>query len=330
MVKEVMVAKEISKRFKELRALDNVSLSFFEGEIFSLLGPNGAGKSTLIKISAGTLEADSGKVIFSGSKGVLSDKETSRVISVVPQEECFYRAFSAEENIKFFGTLYGYSGTELQERTDLLLEWLKLDRFRNKTSSKLSGGYRRLLNIACSLVHDPKIIFMDEPTVGLDPKMRKLVWNKIRNLRDLGKTVCLTTHYMDEAQELSDRVALIVDGHIALGGAPDELIAEYGGASTLILALSEKIGIDLIVAVKEIAPTSQISVDENVITVSLSHKDVHRAIPEIYKAISNSSLKVMSSFRKEPDLEDVFIHVTGEKLREKGRNEVVEAGKQGA
>ena len=207
--------KGITKSYGKFKVLGGVSLNVAEGEIFGFLGPNGAGKSTLIKILLGFEKQNSGSFSFSLGGKTLLNSEVKKRVSIVPQDLCFYLDFSVEKNLEIMGALYGLGGMELHKRIECLLETWSLKGFRSRRAKNLSGGYKRLLNIACGLINDPAIIFLDEPTVGLDPKIRKTFWEKIINLKTEGKTIILTTHYMDEAEQLCDRVALIVKGKIA-------------------------------------------------------------------------------------------------------------------
>jgi ABC-2 type transport system ATP-binding protein len=227
MKRKVLTAENLRKSYRKKEVLRGLSLSIRQGEIFGLLGPNGAGKSTFTKIATGLEKPDSGEIKYFNKPLAQNLDEVKRKIAVIPQEESFYREFSVEENIAFFGRLYGLRGQELKKRVDHLLEWLELKPFKKMPARYLSGGYRRLLNTACSLVHDPKMVFMDEPTVALDPGIRQMYWKKIKELKKEGKTICLTTHYMDEAEKLSDRIALIVKGKILVQGSPQKLVKKY-------------------------------------------------------------------------------------------------------
>lgn len=227
MPQEILVVKNINKSFGKSAVLQGINLVLKEKEIFGLLGPNAAGKSTLAKIMIGSLKPDSGSVHYYGKELFSNKNEINKFIALVPQEEYFYRDFSSKRNLEFCGMLYGLKGKELNETVSFLLDWLNLKNFKDVTSSKLSGGYRRLLNMACSLVHSPKIVFMDEPTVGLDPKMRRIFWGKIRELRESGATIVLTTHYMDEAESLCDRIAFVMGGRILDEGNPSEIVKKY-------------------------------------------------------------------------------------------------------
>ena len=228
-MENILEAKAITKSFKAQQVLKGISFEIKEGEILGLLGPNAAGKSTLSKIVMGRLKADSGKIFFEGNDLNYNKNIISKHFSLVPQEEYFYKDFTIKENLDFFGMIYNLDETERENRREYLIKWLGLSRFRNKRAVDLSGGYRRLLNIACSLCHDPKIIFMDEPTVALDPAARKDIWDKIFELKKQGKTIVITTHYIHEAEYLCDNVILMMEGKVLEQGNPKELKKKYKG-----------------------------------------------------------------------------------------------------
>ncbi len=210
-----LVVKDIAKSYGKFEVLKKVSFKVGEGEIFGLLGPNGAGKSTLIRILLGFESANAGSFSYFTKGRPLWRWEIQSKVAIVPQQLCFYRNFSVQKNLEMMGTLYGLSGKDLHDRVEVLLKRWNLARFRNRRAGKLSGGFKRMLNIACGMINDPLIVFLDEPTVGLDPRARKGFWKKILQLRMLGKTIILTTHYMDEAEFLCNRIGIVVGGVIA-------------------------------------------------------------------------------------------------------------------
>lgn len=223
----ILEAKSITKSFRDQTVLKGVSFEVKKGEILGLLGPNAAGKSTLSKIFMGQLKANSGKIFFEGNELLYNKNIISKHFSIVPQEEYFYRDFTIKENLDFFGMIYNLDETERENQREHLIKWFGLSKFRNKRSGELSGGYRRLLNIACSLCHDPKIIFMDEPTVALDPAARMDIWKKIFELKKQGKTIVITTHYIQEAEYLCDNVIMLMDGIVLEKGNPKKLNSKY-------------------------------------------------------------------------------------------------------
>ena len=311
----IVQIRSINKFYGNFQALNDVSLDIMQGEVFGLIGPNGAGKSTLAKIMTGLGKADSGTVNFSGAELTANYDKIKGFIAIVPQETSFFYSFTVEQNLKFFGAMYGLTGAELQKRTDYLIEWLGLSSFRKRQAENLSGGYKRLLNIACSLVNNPKVIFMDEPTVGLDPKVREHFWEKIFELKHQGKTICITTHYMDEAEHLCNRIGLISDGKVLLSGTPQELIASFGGVKVLVVKLNkvpEKIIVD---AIKGTLKGSDVNAAGNYLIISFLPERALEKIASITEWLVKEGYEIVSSRIKEPDLEDVFMNVTGQQLR---------------
>ena len=306
----------ISKSYGHFKALDNVSIAIRQGEIYGLIGPNGAGKSTLSRIASGFLQLDSGKVYIFGLDIEKNYNEIKKFTAIVPQDvSCFYD-FSVEENIRFFASLYGLSGKKLDERTEYLLRWLYLDKFRKRNAKDLSGGYKRLLNIACSMVNDPKLIFMDEPTVGLDPKVRQVFWDKITELKEQGKTICLTTHYMDEAQHLCNTIGIISNGKVLVSGTPFELIQKYGGLKVLIIKLSSSPKKEDVDAMKEAMEDAELAEAGNFLIISFTSEKALEKISAITEWLVSQGYEIVSSQIKEPELEDVFMAVAGERLKE--------------
>jgi len=218
-----IVIQNLSKKFEDVTAVNCLNLEIEKGELFGLLGPNGAGKTTTIKILCGLLEPTSGSTSVSGYD---TQKETERVktlIGVCPQDTAVYQHLSGRENIKLFGDLHAVPKEKLKARVEELLRKLSLLDDANRRAGKYSGGMMRRVNLAMALINDPEIAFLDEPTVGMDPQSRRAVWDFIRELKNQGKTVILTTHYMEEAQELCDRVGVIDHGILIALGSPDQL-----------------------------------------------------------------------------------------------------------
>ncbi|MFH1234141.1 MAG: ABC transporter ATP-binding protein [Candidatus Diapherotrites archaeon] len=307
----ILVVERLGKKFGSKEVLAGVSFSMQAGRIFGLLGPNGAGKSTLIKILTGFIKQDSGNFSFKGKQLEKSGAGLRKHIGVVPQEEMFYRKFSVEENLSLFGSLYGLSGKRLEERKAFLLKWLGLVEFRKKKAEQLSGGYRRLLNIACSIIHDPEIVFLDEPTVGLDPKVRKMFWERISELRQAGKSVLLTTHYMDEAAELCDEIALIFGGRVLVTGTPVELVARFGGNTSIVLLLETEPGPELVEKIKGIVPNSDLKARGREMFIAIFEKDPIECAYAVDEFLKKSGVRVISFILREPTLEDVFLNLVG-------------------
>lgn len=220
----ILEVKDITKKYGDMVAVKGISFSVEKGEIFGLVGPNGAGKSTTINMITGLLVPDSGKITFEDGK---SFKKWRGNIGLVPQDLAIYPDLSARENVNFFAGLYGLKGAKLKERVDYALEAVGLLDQEKKHSEHFSGGMKRRLNIACALAHNPKLIIMDEPTVGIDPQSRNYILEGIKALREQGTTVIYTSHYMEEVNELCDRILIVDHGNIVEGGAIDEIKERY-------------------------------------------------------------------------------------------------------
>lgn len=307
----VVSVRNVSKFYGKKQVLDGVSFEIEKGEIFGLLGSNGAGKSTLTRIILGLERPASGEVFLFGMGKA---KNLKSKFSLVPQEDAFYKDFSVRKNLDFFAALYGIGGKRRRERIDFLLNWLELAGFSDVRAEFLSGGYQKLLNIAISLLHDPLIIFLDEPTVGLDPRMRQLFWNKILELKKGGKTIILTTHYMDEAEELCGRVALLKSGKLIALGSPAELIKEHGGIKIVAFRLSKPpLDVD-VEMIKMMAASKGLVVRGNYLIIPFSQEDSIKKLAGITEFLMKKGYNILSSTEKTPDLEDVFLNIVGEKL----------------
>ena len=230
---------ELTKRYDNgVLALDHVTYKIEPGEIFCLLGANGAGKTTTISMLCGLLEPDSGAVRIVGSK-LDKDAALKAHIGLVPQEIALYEDISARENLAFWGKMYGLSGRQLTERVDEVLELIELEERQKDRVEKYSGGMKRRVNIGVALLHRPQVLFLDEPTVGIDPQSRRKILDSVKALKEQGMTVLYTTHYMEEAEELSDRVGIIDHGSLIAVGTQAELTKVVGQQETLRLHLGE-------------------------------------------------------------------------------------------
>ncbi|MBQ7729587.1 MAG: ABC transporter ATP-binding protein [Spirochaetales bacterium] len=221
-MKNAIEIRKLTKDYKDIRAVDNLDLEIQEGELFALLGVNGAGKTTTIKMLCCITQPTSGDALLNG-KSIASEADAvKKIIAVSPQETAVAPNLSVEENLKLMCGVHGFDRHRAEKRTDEMIEEFKLDRIRKKKASKLSGGWQRRLSIAMALISEPQILFLDEPTLGLDVIARSELWDSIRELK--GKmTIILTTHYMEEAEELSDRIGVMKDGHLLATGTAQEL-----------------------------------------------------------------------------------------------------------
>lgn len=238
----MLEAIDLRKRYGTRAVVEGVSLHVGAGEIVGLLGPNGAGKSTTVAMLCGLVAPDGGRVAVAGSaEGPHADADLKRRIGLVPQEISLYEDLPARDNLRLFGALYGLRGTRLKERCEAALEGVGLaDRARDKPAS-FSGGMKRRLNIACALVHEPDLLILDEPTVGVDPQSRNAIFDHLERLRDQGKALLYTTHYMEEAERLCSRIVVVDQGRVVAQGSQDELRREHPtarGLEDVFLALT--------------------------------------------------------------------------------------------
>lgn len=309
----VIEIKDLVKKYGDLLAVDNISLSIEEGEIYGLLGPNGAGKSTLISMLCSLLHPTSGNVKILGEDVKKNKKEVKRQLGLVPQSIAVYNNFTAYENVKLFGELYGLRGAELKNRVEKALEFVGLEEVKNKKAETYSGGMLRRLNIACAIVHDPKIIIMDEPTVGIDPQSRNHILSAVKKLNKKGTTVIYTTHYMEEVEAICSKIAIIDKGKVIVEGSKEELKDMINDKKSLCLKVNDIYKVDL-KEIEGIKGVSEILVKDNDITIN-TKKEINN-LDIIIKAINQSEAKILNLGYKEITLETVFLSLTGRSLRD--------------
>ncbi|MDH5782782.1 MAG: ABC transporter ATP-binding protein [Candidatus Bathyarchaeota archaeon] len=310
----------ITKRFEDTVAVDNLSMNVARGELFGLLGPNGAGKSTLTKMLCGMINPTSGTINVGEYNIQDNPMKVKELLGVVPQDIVLYDYMNARENLAFFGKLYGLSGGKLKNRIEELLKFTQLDEKAVKRHiSTYSGGMKRRVNIAAALLHEPQVILLDEPTAGLDPKNKLALWEIIRTLHKEGKTIMLTTHMMDEAEELCNQVAIMDKGKIIALGSPRQLIRKVKMENT-ITVVPDKITSKLIEAVQKISGVKSsyraYDEDEKIETLKIITKKAEDILPDVVSAISSVGTKILSVELSRVTLEDVFISLTGRSLRE--------------
>lgn len=310
---KVIDIKDLTKKYGDFLALDSVDLEIEEGEIYGILGPNGAGKSTLIGVISSLLRIDSGKVLVLGEDVTQNNLEFKRKLGLVPQVIAIYGDYTAYENIKFFGELYGLRGKALKEAIEEALEFTGILEVKNKKAKEFSGGMQRRLNIACAIVHKPKLLIMDEPTVGVDPQSRNHILNSVKELNRRGTTIIYTSHYMEEIEFLCNKIAIIDKGKVLALGTKDELKDIVSDKRILNLGVEDpfKVSIDKI---KDIEGVSSVEIKENNILVS-SSKEVNN-LDKIIRVVSESEVKITNIDFKEVTLETVFLSLTGKKLRD--------------
>jgi ABC-2 type transport system ATP-binding protein len=303
----------LHKNFGDLKAVDGVSFEVQHGEIFSLLGPNGAGKTTTISMLSCLLRPDEGDALVNGHSIRSDQMGVKAVLGVVPQEIALYNDLSARENLTFWGKMYGLRGAPLRARVDEVLEIIGLtDRARDRVG-KYSGGMKRRVNIAVALLHKPQVIFMDEPTVGIDPQSRRNILDSVVALKNEGMTVLYTTHYMEEAQELSDHIAIMDSGKIIAYGTHSDLVRIVGQLDRITLTINVESG-RVMEAWKLAQGVKQVSAEDGTLTVLA--EDSNQVLPRLFEAASAQGARITSVDIQEPNLEAVFLHLTGKALRE--------------
>lgn len=302
------------------KAVNDISFSVEDGEFFGFLGPNGAGKSTTIKIITTLLRKTSGKVIVSRHELDKDPQAIRRIIGVQAQETGVDEDLTGRENLELMGRLYGVTGDRLKERVNTLLKLVGLDAEADKRAGYYSGGMKKRLDLASSLVHSPQILFLDEPTTGLDPQSRAAIWNYLKDLNKQQKaTIFLTTQYMEEADRLCDRIAIIDQGKIVASGTPTQLKAEIG-ADVITIALPESELIEhpelrgvAMKLVEEVPGVESASVFENGISAYVNNGG--SVIPGVVRALDNAKINVGSVSLSSPSLDDVFLKHTGHRIR---------------
>ncbi len=311
----ILEVQKLVKKYGSFTAVKGISFDIQEGEIFSLLGPNGAGKTTTISVLSTLYAPTKGDAIIAGHSVTKEPMAVKQVIGVVPQELALYDDLTARENLAFWGKMYNLGGKALRDRIDEVLKQIGLEDKANKRVKTFSGGMKRRVNIGVGLLHKPKLLFMDEPTVGIDPQSRRAILDSVKDLNKQGMTVLYTTHYMEEAQELSDRVGIIDHGELIALGTQAQLTKQVGENDTLILHISEGDNpTRLVAALRKIPGVLKADVTDHTVAVIAPEAEEILA-PAITKA-NELGIKIRSVDIQEPNLEAVFLHLTGRALRD--------------
>jgi len=314
--REVVVAEGLTKVFDGFKAVDEVSFRVVEGEVFGFLGPNGAGKTTTINMLITLMKPTKGEAWINGYSVLKEPDKVRRSIGVVFQDSTVDRELTGWENMWIHGVTYKVPRDVLKRKIVDLLGFVELDKYAKTQVRNYSGGMVRRLEIARALLHEPEVLFLDEPTLGLDPQTRAKIWEYILELkRRTGMTIFLTTHYMDEAERLCDRVAIIDHGKILVVGSPEELKRMIGRDVVYVKAFDERSAKMLIgeVARRGLA-LSYASPSSNV--VSFTVEDAHSFIPEVFEVSSRLGVHILEVKYSKPTLNDVFLHLTGRELRD--------------
>ena len=323
----ILIASNLHKFYDDNHAVDDVSFTISEGEIFSLLGPNGAGKTTTISMLSCLLSPSRGGATVMGHSITDDPMAVKAVIGVVPQEIALYNSISASENLVFWGRMYGMAGRQLRNRVGAALEIAGLAERASDKVETFSGGMKRRLNIAVGLLHEPELLFLDEPTVGIDPQSRRRILDTIKELNRQGMTVLYTTHYMEEAEELSHRIGIIDHGKLIALGSQSQLTQMIGGHDTLLLELVPD-GYDLqlligslkrLPQVAKVIHTEASELDgsrDGAALLALHTPDAEEVLSEVIGYLNNAGAHIRRVEIQEPNLEAVFLHLTGRALRD--------------
>ncbi|MCE4613061.1 MAG: ATP-binding cassette domain-containing protein [Desulfurococcales archaeon] len=314
MESHAIVADRLVKTYGNLVAVSDVSFSIGRGETFALLGPNGAGKTTTIKMLSTLTKPSSGDALVGGYSVVREPLKVRRLIGLVPQDLTADDEMTGWENVLVSARLYGIRGKKAEEEAKRVLELLGLWEHRDRRVATYSGGMRRKLEIAMSLVHSPEILFLDEPTLGLDVQSRRHLWDYVFMLKRQGVTIMLTTHYMEEAEHLSDRVAIIDHGRIVAEGAPEELKSRIRGDRIHVELADPREADKVVSALNELLGPSSVEPASGGQVVVISVQEASSVLPDIIRALTGYRVKSVNVVK--PNLEEVFLELTGRSLRE--------------
>ncbi|NOZ06240.1 MAG: ATP-binding cassette domain-containing protein [Chloroflexi bacterium] len=314
-MKPIVEARELVKQYPGTPepAVRGVSFTIRQGEIFGLLGPNGAGKTTTISMLSCLLEPTSGSASVAGFDLLRQPAEVKKRIGLVPQDIALYPTLSARDNLAFFGRMYGLRGTDLRRRVDRALEIVGLSDRANDAIEEFSGGMKRRANLAAGLLHKPEVLFLDEPTVGVDPQSRNFIFENVRALNREGVTILYTTHYMEEAERLCDRVAIIDEGRIIALDTPQGLIDSLGG-SIIYLGLPAQPDGSFVEQIQGLPEVKRALYKDDRFEITV--RRIQQALVEVIAVFNRADMPITSLKIMEPNLETVFLLLTGKQLRD--------------
>ena len=312
MAETILACTDLRKTYDQLVAVDDVSFTIESGETYGLLGPNGAGKTTTISMVAGLLEKDGGTAVVAGNEITTKSTAAKAAIGLVPQDLAIYPDLTARENLRFFGTLYAI-GDDLNTRVDEVLDVIELTERAGDQTKEYSGGMKRRLNIGIGLLHRPELLILDEPTVGVDPQSRNAILENVERLGSHGIAVLYTTHYMEEAERLCDRIGIIDEGHILAEGTRQELVSLVGQLDRVTLTATGSLTVAAD-ALRGIERVEDVTVSEG--SLEITATGARTLLAEIIRVTAEGGATVSSVEVSEPDLEAVFLHLTGKALRD--------------
>jgi len=310
---EAIKVRDLHKSYGDVHAVRGIDFDVHMGEIFSLLGPNGAGKTTTINVLSCLLEPTEGDAWVMGHSVRTDTMAVKRAIGVVPQEVALYPDLGARENLSFWGKMYGLRGAELRQRVDEVLETIGLTQREKGRVDQFSGGMKRRLNIGIGLLPRPRILFLDEPTVGIDPQSRRNILDQVKEFNQQGMTILYTTHYMEEAQELSNHIAIIDHGKLIAYGTHEELVKTVGELDRIELSISAEAEKVLAMWQATEGVRQATAVDS---TITLLVDDSNIVLPRLFEAAVQAGVRITGVDIQEPNLEAVFLHLTGRAMRD--------------
>jgi ABC-2 type transport system ATP-binding protein len=321
MSQNIIEAKGLVKRYGDpsagtghgIEAVKGLSFAIRRGEIFGFLGPNGAGKTTTISMLSCLLEPSAGTAIVAGYDVVKAPGEVKRRIGLVPQELALYPTLSARDNLNYFGRIYGLRGRKLRRRVNQVLEMVGLAERAKSAVKTYSGGMKRRLNIAAGLLHRPEVLFLDEPTVGVDPQSRNAIFEHVERLRGEGMTILYTTHYMEEAERLCDRVAIVDEGRIVVLDTPRRLIADLGGG-IIHLGIANGMADEILTQIQALPEVKAAARFDGKMEIEAVR--AQEALIRLLELFNQTDTDITALEVLEPNLETVFLHLTGKRLRE--------------
>lgn len=310
---DILQIRNLTKSFKDMTAVNGLNLSIQKNDVHGILGPNGAGKSTSINCILGLLSYDSGSVKFENGTSI---KKWGMNIGYVPQDLAIYPELSPLENIRFFCSLYGFKGKELEDRTNRALDFVGLVDVKNKKSGEFSGGMKRRLNLACGIAHSPKLIIMDEPTVGIDPQSRNRILENVHTLRKEGATIIYTTHYMPEIEEICNKITVIDHGKVIATGTKVEIMNKMGKDVETVIEFIEDNG-NVAAFAKELDTISEVhKVKYEGVKCTVRYPEQCILMNHIIELSVKYNLAVKTIDNHQPSLEEIFLSLTGKELRD--------------
>jgi len=304
----------LRKRYDDVVAVDGLDLEIASGECFGLLGPNGAGKTTTVEICEGLTAPDEGEVVVLGRRWSTDERDLRERLGIQLQETQLAEKLTVAETVRLFRSFYA-RGRTISE----VISLVQLDEKRDGRVGKLSGGQKQRLALACAIVGDPELLFLDEPTTGLDPQSRRQIWELVEEFKSTGRSILLTTHYMDEAERLCDRVAIIDHGKVIALGTPRELIASLGAEHVVEFVLAhgvDGLNEDVLRRMDGVRDVRRVGVENNGAGWELRSSELHRSVPALLAELTRRDLQLAELRTHSATLEDVFVHLTGRQLRD--------------